>query len=160
MAAGLFSKAVWDFEINAWNHIIGGDASEVGSGPGSYDIRKSVWHVNCCNPELNGGGGWGIFNALLGWTNSATVGSVLAYNLYWILVIISFVLMRYFEHRSSDGNPPKYLARFRSGYRRNQTDPEMTGAPTLEAGDGDSQEEGVFQENKRVEARAVPTNES
>lgn len=29
-----------------WNHVIGGDASETGAGPGSYDIRKSVWHVN------------------------------------------------------------------------------------------------------------------
>ena len=29
-----------------WNKIIGGDAVETGSGPGSYDIRKSVWHVN------------------------------------------------------------------------------------------------------------------
>lgn len=97
VAAGLFSKAVWDFEINAWNKIIGGDAAEVGSGPGSYDIRKSVWHVNCCNPEINGGGGWGIFNAVFGWTNSATYGSVLSYNLYWLIVIISFVTMRYKE---------------------------------------------------------------
>ena len=29
-----------------WNNVIGGDASETGSGPGSYDIRQSVWHVN------------------------------------------------------------------------------------------------------------------
>ena len=29
-----------------WNRIIGGDAAETGSGPGSYDIRSSVWHVN------------------------------------------------------------------------------------------------------------------
>ena len=29
-----------------WNKAIGGDASETGSGPGSYDIRESVWHVN------------------------------------------------------------------------------------------------------------------
>ena len=29
-----------------WGKFIGGDASETGSGPGSYDIRKSVWHVN------------------------------------------------------------------------------------------------------------------
>jgi len=63
----------------------------------SYDIRKSVWHVNCCNPELNGGGGWGIFNAIFGWTNSATYGSVLSYNLYWLVVIASFVTMRYKE---------------------------------------------------------------
>lgn len=97
MAAGLFSKAVWFFENNAWNKIIGGDASETGSGPGSYDIRQSVWHVNCCNPEINGGGGWGIFNSIFGWTNSATYGSVLAYNLYWITVMICFGLMRFQE---------------------------------------------------------------
>ena len=29
-----------------WNKTVGGDAAEVGSGPGSYDIRQSVWHVN------------------------------------------------------------------------------------------------------------------
>ena len=96
-----------------WNNIIGGDASEVGSGPGSYDIRKSVWHVNvsfviqsqldqnllfqCCNPEIDGGGGWGIFNALLGWENSATYGSVISYNVYWIFVIIGFLVLRFKE---------------------------------------------------------------
>lgn len=94
---GLFSKAVWDFEIHAWNAIIGGDAAEVGSGPGSYDITKSVWHVNCCNAEINGGGGWGIFNAILGWQNSATLGSVLSYNLYWVVVMVVFLSMMYKE---------------------------------------------------------------
>ncbi|KAL4980876.1 iron permease FTR1/Fip1/EfeU [Aspergillus desertorum] len=97
VAAGLFSRAVGYFETNTWNHIIGGDAYETGSGPGSYDIRQSVWHVNCCNPELNGGGGWGIFNALFGWTNSATYGSVLSYNLYWIVIILSYLAMRFQE---------------------------------------------------------------
>lgn len=29
-----------------WNIAIGGDAAETGVGPGSYDIRQSVWHVN------------------------------------------------------------------------------------------------------------------
>ncbi|KAI9845594.1 MAG: hypothetical protein M1838_001678 [Thelocarpon superellum] len=97
IAAGLLSKAVGYFEGNAWNHIVGGDADETGDGPGSYDIRQSVWHVNCCNPELNGGGGWGIFNAMLGWTNSATYGSVISYNLYWLVIIVGFVAMRYNE---------------------------------------------------------------
>lgn len=32
--------------MQQWNKIIGGDAAETGAGPGSYDIRKSVWHVN------------------------------------------------------------------------------------------------------------------
>ena len=94
---GLFSKAVWYFENHAWSKTIGGDASEVGSGPGSYNIHQSVWHVNCCNPELNGGGGWGIFNAIFGWENSATYGSVIAYNLYWLCIIVVFSCMRYSE---------------------------------------------------------------
>ena len=38
VAAGLFSKAVWYFETNAWNKVVGGDASEVGSGPGRYGL--------------------------------------------------------------------------------------------------------------------------
>ncbi|PWY88120.1 high-affinity iron transporter FtrA [Aspergillus sclerotioniger CBS 115572] len=97
VSAGLFSRAIWYLQNNAWNNIIGGDASETGSGAGSYDIRQSVWHVNCCNPELGSGGGWGIFNALFGWTNSATYGSVLGYNLYWICIIIAYVCMWYNE---------------------------------------------------------------
>lgn len=56
-----------------------------------------MWHVNYGNPELNGGGGWGIFNAIFGWQNSATYGSVISYNVYWMAVIVGFVVMRYKE---------------------------------------------------------------
>ncbi|KAI9647437.1 high-affinity iron permease [Ciborinia camelliae] len=97
VAAGLFSRAVWYFQAQDWNNATGGDAAETGAGPGSYDIRQSVWHVNFGNPELNGGGGWGIFNAILGWQNSATYGSVISYNLYWLVVILGFLAMRYKE---------------------------------------------------------------
>ncbi|KAI9831831.1 MAG: hypothetical protein M1826_002863 [Phylliscum demangeonii] len=97
VAAGLVSKAAWLFQSYQWSKATGGDAAESGSGPGSYDIRQSVWHVNCCNPKFDGGGGWGIFNALFGWTNSATYGSVVSYNAYWILVVLSFLVMRYRE---------------------------------------------------------------
>ncbi|KAH9835996.1 plasma membrane iron permease [Teratosphaeria destructans] len=99
VAAGLFSKAVWYFENQQWSNITGGDAAETGSGAGSYNIKKSVWHVNCCNPLLNGGGGWGIFNAILGWQNSATYGTVISYNLYWLAIIVWFVSMRYYEQK-------------------------------------------------------------
>ncbi|KFY54336.1 hypothetical protein V497_07829 [Pseudogymnoascus sp. VKM F-4516 (FW-969)] len=99
VAAGLFSRAVWFFEAQKWNNAIGGDAAETGAGPGSYDIDKSVWHVNFGNPELNGGGGWGIFNAVFGWQNSATYGSVISYNVYWIFVMAMFACMRFQEVR-------------------------------------------------------------
>jgi high-affinity iron transporter len=99
VAAGLFSRAVWAFQSNAWSHIIGGDTDSLNSGPGSYDIRQSVWHVNCCNAEIDGGGGWGVFNSLLGWQSSATYGSVISYNLYWLAVIVMFLSMRFHERQ-------------------------------------------------------------
>ncbi|WPK27279.1 hypothetical protein PUMCH_004660 [Australozyma saopauloensis] len=95
IGAGLFSKCVWFFGNYIYNRQTGGDASENGSGPGTYDISKSVWHVNCCNPQTDSG--WGIFNALLGWQNSATYGSVISYNVYWIAIIIAVYCMWYEE---------------------------------------------------------------
>lgn len=46
VAAGLFSRGVGFFEQQQWNNVIGGDAAELGDGPGTYDIDKAVWHVN------------------------------------------------------------------------------------------------------------------
>jgi high-affinity iron transporter len=46
VAAGLFSRGVWFLEAQEWNKVVGGDAAELGAGPGSYDIDRSVWHVN------------------------------------------------------------------------------------------------------------------
>lgn len=59
--------------------------------------------IQYANPEVNGGGGWGIFNAILGWQNSATVGSVVSYCLYWVVIIAAFFTMRY---RESKGHLP------------------------------------------------------
>lgn len=95
IAAGLFSRSIWFFEMYVYAKKTGGDASENGSGPGTYDIAKSVWHVNCCNPQRDNG--WDIFNALLGWQNSATYGSVLSYNVYWLVLIVVLILMMYEE---------------------------------------------------------------
>ncbi|GCE98846.1 fts3-like protein [Zygosaccharomyces mellis] len=86
IAAGLFSKGVWQLELQDYINKCGGqDMSEVGSGPGSYDISRSIWHVNCCNGETDGG--WMILTAIFGWTNSATYGSVVSYIIYWLAII-------------------------------------------------------------------------
>jgi len=99
VAAALFTRSIWYFENYRWSQLTGGDASETGSGPGSYDIRKSVWHVNCCNPEANGGGGWGIFNAILGWQNSSTQGTIIGYCLYWLSISVTLMLMLFKEKK-------------------------------------------------------------
>ena len=109
----MFLRAIWYFEAQNWNNAVGSDAAELCAGPGSYDISKSVWHINVsikymtlrhfantqqgANPELNGGGGCGVFNAIIGWQSSTTYGSVISYSLCWIAVIAGFFVMRYRE---------------------------------------------------------------
>ncbi|KAF7348522.1 Iron permease FTR1 [Mycena venus] len=101
IGAGLFSRAVWEFEANAFNHLLGADVDDAGGdGPGSFRVQGSVWHLDCCNPEDKfDSQGWSVFNAIFGWTNSATLGSVLSYVFYWIAVIITLIVMKYREGR-------------------------------------------------------------
>jgi len=102
IGAGLFSRAVWAFEENAFAQLLGADVDDSGGdGPGSFRVQGNVWHLDCCNPEDPfDGQGWSVFNALFGWTNSATLGSVLSYVFYWIAVIITLIVMKYREGRT------------------------------------------------------------
>lgn len=99
IAAGLFSKGVWNFELQRFIDLCDGfDVSETGHGPGSYDITNSVWHVNCCNGEIQEDGAfWMIVTAVFGWTNSATYGSVISYICYWAVMIGVFLSLLYEE---------------------------------------------------------------
>jgi len=42
VAAGLLARSVWYFEQGHWNNVVGKDAAELGDGPGSYDVDRSV----------------------------------------------------------------------------------------------------------------------
>ena len=145
IGAGLFTKAINAFQENScvfrfhafcshvespliafcssFNKLLGVDADDAGgTGPGSYDVRGNVWHLDCCSPEGTlAGQGWTIFNAIFGWTNNATgmqclpilfarcnthelifalvVGSVLAYVFYWVAAIAVLVWMKFKEVR-------------------------------------------------------------
>ncbi|EOO02197.1 putative plasma membrane iron permease protein [Phaeoacremonium minimum UCRPA7] len=97
IAAGMFSKAVWYLQYHGFAQKVGSDVAEVGSGDGSYNIRQTVYHVNCCNPETDNG--WDVFNAILGWQNTGTYGSIISYNVYWLFLILCiFALL--FEERT------------------------------------------------------------
>lgn len=99
VGAGLFSKAVWAFQENDFQQIVGASIDDTGgTGPGSYDVRGNVWHLDCCSPADSG---WQIFNGVLGWQNSATVGSVVAYVFYWLAVIVTLVYMKFREGRTT-----------------------------------------------------------
>jgi len=102
IGAGLFSKGVGSFQTHAFNVLVGSNIDDTaGDGPGTYRVQGNVWHLDCCNPENNlDGQGWSIFNAILGWTHSATVGTVLAYVFYWLAVIAALVYTKYKEGRT------------------------------------------------------------
>ncbi|KAF4997388.1 hypothetical protein FDECE_12096 [Fusarium decemcellulare] len=99
MSAGMFSKAVWFFQYHQFAQKVGSDVAEAGNGPGSYNIRETVWHVNCCNPETDNG--WDVFNAILGWQNTATYGSVISYCVYWVFLTIVILGLLYEERTGS-----------------------------------------------------------
>ncbi|KPV76271.1 uncharacterized protein RHOBADRAFT_66183 [Rhodotorula graminis WP1] len=103
LGAGLFSKCFGFFQIYAYNHRVGGDVAEAGSGPGSYDPTTGlVWHVAYGSPENKfDTHGWSIFNSILGWTNNANVGTVVSYCVYWIACILSLVYMKWSEGRTT-----------------------------------------------------------
>ncbi|KAF8838948.1 iron permease FTR1 [Paxillus ammoniavirescens] len=98
IGAGLFSKAAWSFQENAFIQLLGVDVDDTGgTGPGSYDVRGNVWHLDCCSSST---GSWSLFNAVFGWQNSATLGSVLSYVFYWLAVIVVLVYLKFKEGRT------------------------------------------------------------
>ncbi|EMD34890.1 Ftr1 iron permease [Gelatoporia subvermispora B] len=102
IGAGLFSKAIWAFQEQVFNNLLGADVDDSGGdGPGSFDVRTAVWHLDCCNPENNfDNDGWTIFGAIFGWTNTATLGSVLSYVFYWIAVVVVLIFLKFKEGRT------------------------------------------------------------
>lgn len=109
IAAGMFSRCVYYFELYKYVKLVGDAVSEGGNGPGTYDARNYVWHLDCCNPEDktdNGGSGWSIFNSLVGWNNTATVGTLVAYCLYWVAVVAMVSVMFINEKRRKNGQKP------------------------------------------------------
>ncbi|KZT07990.1 Ftr1 protein [Laetiporus sulphureus 93-53] len=102
IGAGLFSRGVWDFQEQHFDNIVGADVDDTGGdGPGSFDVQGNVWHLDCCNPENNlDSDGWSIFNAIFGWTNSATIGSILSYVFYWLAVIVVLIYLKFKEGRT------------------------------------------------------------
>lgn len=115
VAAGLFSKAIGYFEAYRWNKMTGGDAAENGSGAGSYNIHWTVWHVNYGNPEIKTSGyGWQIFNAILGWNNTASYGTTIGYILYWVAVSVTLIVMRFKETHPDNKHVQRIFRRKRT----------------------------------------------
>ncbi|KAE8233201.1 hypothetical protein CF326_g1758 [Tilletia indica] len=101
IAAGMAARGVYTLEFYQYVQLVGGGAAESGAGPGSYYWKTYVWHFNCCNPEVKTGaaGGWALLNSIVGWNNTATVGSILMYVFYWLAVATYLVYACWQEGR-------------------------------------------------------------
>lgn len=102
IGAGLFSKAVGQFERNTYAKLLGTKGDDaLGDGPGSYRVQGNVWHLACCSPtDVLDGQGWSIFGAIFGWSNNGSLGTILSYVFYWIAVIATLVFLKFKEGRT------------------------------------------------------------
>lgn len=98
ISAGLFARAIAFFEDYQWKKLSG--ANDEGTGPGRR-VSTIVWHLTCCNPEATNTGGWEIFNAFLGWSNTATIATITGYITYWVVLILGLVAMRLRERQKA-----------------------------------------------------------
>lgn len=85
-----------------------------------------------------------MFNSLFGWQNSATYGSVISYNVYWIAVIAGFLGLRYNE---KSGHWPLMKAKSKPVVER-------------KASDTTSKEEGVAYQSEVIGEKKMQTSVS
>ncbi|KAK9717746.1 high-affinity iron permease [Basidiobolus ranarum] len=113
VASGLFSRAIGLLEAHIWavrtNAL---NVSTDDAGGVTFDVRTNVWYLTCCNPEDPNQGGWQIFNAILGWNNVASIGTILGYVFYWLGITLYLVYLKMRNHRrarrtfpDADSNP-------------------------------------------------------
>ncbi|KAF9435747.1 high-affinity iron permease [Entomortierella beljakovae] len=97
IAAGLFVKAINAYEMDKWNKIVGGDADDAGS----YDPRGNVWALSYGNPNNPTSGFAQFCNAIVGWNNVASVGTIVGYCVYWIGIIATLVFLKIKQRRAA-----------------------------------------------------------
>ncbi|KAI0684853.1 Ftr1 protein [Cytidiella melzeri] len=95
IGAGLFSRSIGSFQENTFNHL---------------RCRRRPWLIRRPRERVAFGllqprehfdnNGWSIFNAIFGWTNNATLGTVLGYVFYWIAAVVVLIVMKYKEGRT------------------------------------------------------------
>ncbi|KAF9123758.1 high-affinity iron permease [Mortierella sp. 14UC] len=100
VAAGLVARAVAAFESYVWGKLTNAQSDD----GGTYDPRYNVWALSCCDPKNNDLGGWQLFNALFGWSNIGSIGSVVCYIGYWLIVICVLVYMKLKRRRIARAN--------------------------------------------------------
>ncbi|KAF9585074.1 high-affinity iron permease [Lunasporangiospora selenospora] len=90
LAAGLVAKGIAAFEADRWIKLTGAQSDDAGT----YDPRVNIWALKCCDPKQPDAGGWQLFNAILGWSNVASIWTITGYISYWFVVIAVLVRLK------------------------------------------------------------------
>ena len=61
-----------------------------------------------------------IFNSILGWSNSASLGTVLSYVFYWIVIIVALIYLKWSEGRVSFCGFKSAAAKRLQGYKNGE----------------------------------------
>ncbi|KAJ3140377.1 high-affinity iron permease, partial [Irineochytrium annulatum] len=88
LSAGLAAKAAVKFEQRDWALHVGIGDTDAAT---TYNPLRAVWYTSCCNPGDPNAGGWQLFAAIFGWSNSAMYSSVGTYIAYWVVVSLILV---------------------------------------------------------------------
>ncbi|KAG0364546.1 iron permease FTR1 family-domain-containing protein [Gamsiella multidivaricata] len=97
LAAGLVSKGVAAFESYAWTKATHAQSDD----GGTYDPRINVWALSCCDPNNTSAGFAQLMNALFGWSNIASIGTIVCYIVYWLAVTIALIHMKLRRRRAA-----------------------------------------------------------
>lgn len=81
IAAGLFAGSVHELEEYT-------------------DNEHFLWQLKCCDPE--GNNVWSLLNAVVGWRNEATKGTLSSYIMYWAFVVATLVFLRFKWNREAE----------------------------------------------------------
>lgn len=104
MAAGIFSRSVGILEDHFWS-ISANIKSDDLENP-VFDPRKNIWYLPCCYEKTSPG--YGILFSLFGYRSVATIGTILSYISFWILIISVLVLKNFLTNSSKNNvNIPK-----------------------------------------------------
>lgn len=56
------------------------------------DDEHFIWQLHCCHEDNDGI--WKILNAVVGWRDEATVGTLTSYICYWVFIVVAFFVLR------------------------------------------------------------------
>jgi high-affinity iron transporter len=82
IAAGLLSRSVGLFEDHYWARAI--NLAPDDAQTAQFDPRTNVWYLACCHEKRTAG--FQVLYAIFGYRSVATIGTIVSYCLYWLLL--------------------------------------------------------------------------